>query len=225
MYCQYIFQYNADEGNITGMNTVKGGSATYALPWRHHARWRLKSPTSLTTVYSTVYSCADQRRHKNSVSLAFVRGIHRRPVNSPHTKGPVTRKIFPFNDVIMFTYASDPPNIRLYHRIMRWGWKTKINETETKQQTSNNTNAHDLQNAKGEITCLVMMNLFSYRKYTKMNTPISGPHMPDANNPMFCSQCGLVTQQSYKAMLLPLIYDISRVAFTARSCSAVYIDC
>ena len=56
--------------------------------------------TSLTMVYSTVYSGADQRRHQSSVSLAFVRGIHRWPVNSPH-KWPVTRKMFPFDDVIM----------------------------------------------------------------------------------------------------------------------------
>ena len=57
--------------------------------------------TSLTIVYSTVYSDADQRKHQSSASLAFVRGIHRGPVNSPH-KGPVTRKIFPFDDVIMY---------------------------------------------------------------------------------------------------------------------------
>ena len=56
--------------------------------------------TSLTTVYSTVYSGADQRKPQSSASLAFVRGIHRWPVNSPH-KGPVTRKMFPFDDVIM----------------------------------------------------------------------------------------------------------------------------
>ena len=56
--------------------------------------------TSLTIVYSTVYSDADQRKHQSSASLAFVRGIHRRPVNSPH-KWPVTRKMFPFDDVIM----------------------------------------------------------------------------------------------------------------------------
>ena len=56
--------------------------------------------TSLTIVYSTVYSDADQRKHQSSVSLAFVRGIHRRPVNSTH-KWPVTWKIFPFDDVIM----------------------------------------------------------------------------------------------------------------------------
>ena len=33
--------------------------------------------TSRTTVYSTVYSGADQRKHQRSASLAFVRGIHR----------------------------------------------------------------------------------------------------------------------------------------------------
>ena len=47
---------------------------------------------SLTFVYTNVYSCAEQRKH--------VRGIHWSPVNSPH-KGPVTRKMFPFDDVIM----------------------------------------------------------------------------------------------------------------------------
>ena len=40
--------------------------------------------SSLTIVYSTVYSDADQRKHQSSASLAFVRGIHRGPVNSPH---------------------------------------------------------------------------------------------------------------------------------------------
>ena len=57
--------------------------------------------TSLTIVYSTVYSDADKKnKHQSSASLAFVRGIHRGPVNSPH-KWPVTRKMFPFDDVIM----------------------------------------------------------------------------------------------------------------------------
>ena len=56
--------------------------------------------TSLTIAYSIVYSGADQRKYQSSASLAFVRGIHRGPVNSPH-KMPVTRKMFPFDDVIM----------------------------------------------------------------------------------------------------------------------------
>ena len=57
--------------------------------------------TSLAIVYSTVYSDVDQRKHQSSASLAFVWGIHRGPVNSPH-KWPVTRKMFPFDDVIMW---------------------------------------------------------------------------------------------------------------------------
>ena len=53
-------------------------------------------------VCSTVWSGADQRRHQSSASLAFVRGIHLWPVNSPH-KGPVTRNIFPFHNAILKT--------------------------------------------------------------------------------------------------------------------------
>ena len=56
--------------------------------------------TSLTIVYSTIYSGEDQRKRQSSASLAFVRGIHRWLVNSPH-KGAVTRKMFPFDDIIM----------------------------------------------------------------------------------------------------------------------------
>ena len=56
--------------------------------------------TSLTIVYSAVYSEADHRKHQSSALLAFVQEIHRRPVNFPH-KWPVTRKMFPFDDVIM----------------------------------------------------------------------------------------------------------------------------
>ena len=56
--------------------------------------------TGVSVVYSTVVSDADQRKHQSSASLAFVWGIHRWPVNSPH-KRPMTRKMFPFDDVIM----------------------------------------------------------------------------------------------------------------------------
>ena len=56
---------------------------------------------SLRIVYSTAYSGADQRKHQSSVSLAFEWGIHRWPVSSPH-KRPVTRKLLPFDDVIIY---------------------------------------------------------------------------------------------------------------------------
>ena len=73
--------------------------------------------TSLAIVYLIVYSDADQRKHQSSASLAFVRGIHRGPVNSPH-KGPVTRKMFPFDDVIMTKRSLIMP--RNYNSDITW---------------------------------------------------------------------------------------------------------
>ena len=61
---------------------------------------RASQITSLTIVYSIVYSGTDERKHQSSASLVFVWWIHRSLVNSPH-KGSVTRKMFPFDDVIM----------------------------------------------------------------------------------------------------------------------------
>ena len=56
--------------------------------------------TSLTIVYLTIYSGANQRKDQRSAPLAFVWGIHRWPMNSPH-KWSVTRKMVPFDDFIM----------------------------------------------------------------------------------------------------------------------------
>ena len=56
--------------------------------------------TRVLVVYSNIFQ-ADQRKHQSPASLAFVREIHRWPVNSPH-KWPVTRKILPFDEVVMF---------------------------------------------------------------------------------------------------------------------------
>ena len=82
--------------------------------------------TSLMIVYSTVYSGADQRKHQSSASLAFVRGIHRGPVNSPH-KWPVARKMFPFDDVIMSSHKGQWRgalvfSLRLNKRLTKQSW-------------------------------------------------------------------------------------------------------
>ena len=91
--CQDNYRLHA--GSLASVSTRPFGILQNSLRWRHDER------TSLTIVYSTVYSDANQRKHQSSASLAFVRGIHRGPLNSPH-KWPVTRKMFPFNDVIMW---------------------------------------------------------------------------------------------------------------------------
>ena len=66
--------------------------------------------TSLTIVYSTVYSDAYQRKHQSSASLAFVWGIHRGIVEFPTQMAP---KMFPFDDVIMWgNNGSDVLNMK-----------------------------------------------------------------------------------------------------------------
>ena len=76
--------------------------------------------TSLSIVCPSVCSGADQRKHQNSTSLAFVGGIHLWPVNSLH-KGPVTQKILSFDDVIMII-SRDNRWARVFYRMQELRW-------------------------------------------------------------------------------------------------------
>ena len=83
--------------------------------------------TNLTIFCSTVYADANQRKHQSSASLAFVWGIHRGPVNST-PKWPVTRKMFPFDDIIMngitaVLYKA----IYITFRCVYWHWGNNTN--------------------------------------------------------------------------------------------------
>ena len=110
---QMIYQHGPGNGLVPSGNISLPKPILfqfYVAMWRHWATYHYDDVimcamasqiTNFTIVYSTVYSDADQRKHQSSASLAFVRGIHRGPVNSPH-KWPVTRKMFPFYDVIMY---------------------------------------------------------------------------------------------------------------------------
>ena len=69
------------------------------LQWRHNECHGVANHQPHDSLLNG-YTGTDQRKHQNYAPLAFARGIHRWPVNSPH-KGPVTRKMFPFDDVIM----------------------------------------------------------------------------------------------------------------------------
>ena len=102
----YIYSMKStDTITLSGWYTITWYLMLMPLSWCQHYSDVIMGPmgsqiTSLTIVYWTVYSGADQRKHQSSSSLAFVRGIHRWPVNFPH-KWPVTRKMFPFDHVIM----------------------------------------------------------------------------------------------------------------------------
>ena len=67
------------------------------LQWRHNEGDGVSNRLRLDCL--TFCSSVDQRKHQSSTSLVLVRGIHRSQVDSPH-KGPVTRKMFPCDDVI-----------------------------------------------------------------------------------------------------------------------------
>ena len=63
------------------------------------ASWCLKSAAWWLFTQPFIQG-TDQRKHQSSTSLAFVHGIHWWLVNSPH-KGSITRKMFPYDEVIM----------------------------------------------------------------------------------------------------------------------------
>ena len=94
-------------------------SLYHSLTLTRHRRWRLTQGhcndiimsamvsqiTGVSMVCFALCSGAHQRKHQNSASLALVRGSRRWPVNSPH-KRPVTRKMFPYDDVISISSVS-----------------------------------------------------------------------------------------------------------------------
>ena len=75
-------------------------SGTSSLQWLHNERVGVSNHQPHDCFTQPFIQGADQRKHQSPAWLGFLRGIHRRPVNSPH-KEPVTRKMFPFDDVIM----------------------------------------------------------------------------------------------------------------------------
>ena len=74
------------------------------LQWRHNGRDGISNHQPRDCLLNRLFL---KKKHQSSASLAFVRGIHRWPVNSPQ-KGPVTRIMFPFDDVIVYSRGGGP---------------------------------------------------------------------------------------------------------------------
>ena len=90
--------YNVDWSSVINMS--QWSPVKWCCLWTIIMSAMASQITSLTIVYSTAYSDVDERKHQIPALLALCAGIHRWPLNSPH-KGPITRKMFPFVDVIM----------------------------------------------------------------------------------------------------------------------------
>ena len=124
--------------------------------------------TSLTIVYSTVYSGPDQRKHQSSASLAFVRGIHRWPVNSPH-KSPVTQKCF-------HLMTSSWKLVVL--QLMRRPWCEGQGHT---CETFYTLDATIKRKVRGFFSCLSHIFVFNWRSLTHAN------HFVHENFPRVCN--------------------------------------
>ena len=68
-----------------------------ALQWRHNERHGISNHRCLECLLNGLFRRTSK---KTSNSSGLCGEIHRSPVDFPH-KGPVTRKMFPFDDVIM----------------------------------------------------------------------------------------------------------------------------
>ena len=90
--------------------------------------------TSLPIVHSTVYSGAYQRKHQSSASLAFVPGIHRGPVNSPH-KWLITRKMFPLMTSSWFCVQNDVSGFAILVTRAQPNWTLKPVNTAARVNT------------------------------------------------------------------------------------------
>ena len=144
----------------------------HPLRWRHNEFDDVSNHQPHNLIYN-VYSGADQRKHQSSASLAFVRWIHRWAVNSPH-KWPVTRKMFPFDDVIT---SNDIGNLGWWvHCLPRW--RTLITNTISVSRNDRNEKMDD------DVI---------KRKHFPCNWPfVRGIHRSAVNSPQKCQWRGAI---------------------------------
>ena len=108
----YLVRHSIDNSMIVLLHTPR----TYYMTRKHYVDVIMTTMasqiTSLTVVYSIVYSGTDQKKTSKLRVTGLCAGNSPGPVNSPH-KGPVTRKMFPFDDVIMGKLGPDSLRFKL----------------------------------------------------------------------------------------------------------------
>ena len=113
-------------------HNCNASSAILSLQWRHNGRDGVSNRQPYHCLLNRLF-----RRRSKKTSLAFVQGIHRWPVNSPH-KWPVTQKMFLFDDVIMLLMKDATgcihlswPTIQTYLDL--WMWTLRLRPLHWKQ--------------------------------------------------------------------------------------------
>ena len=93
----------------------------YTLQWHNNERYGVSNHRCIDCLLNWLFRCSSMKTSKLRVT-GFVRGIHRRPLNSPHIE-PVRRKMFPFYDVIMIwreTNVTFNPYLSRYFKILKY---------------------------------------------------------------------------------------------------------
>ena len=92
---------------------------TYALRWRHNKRDSVSNHQPHDCLLNSLFRRRSKKTSKLRVT-GFCAGNSPGPANSPH-KGPVTRKMFPFDDVIMGKYNGAYGNVWTHHDgVIKW---------------------------------------------------------------------------------------------------------
>ena len=124
--------------------------------------------TSLTIVYSTVNSDADQRKHQSSTPLAFVRGIHRGPVNSPH-KWPVTRKMFPLMTSSWWMRRAGIQLIRVWYNSLCFNLCNRISSDDMIKKIFEISEWCNLQKVIADITKRLLLGKFELKESNRFH--------------------------------------------------------
>ena len=152
-----------------------------SLQWRHNGRDSVSNHQPHDCLLHRLAD-ADQRKHQSSATLAFVRGIHRGPVNSPH-KWPITRKMFPFDDVIMRVWDREFTTCPMYV----WFYTIKsLTKPLQREQYPDFDSLKDLADAFGDFFVMKIQKI-----RTKLDSqdpePITIPREPVKEEDMFLS--------------------------------------
>ena len=108
--------------------------------WRHNGHDSISNHQSHHCLLNYLFRRRSKKKNQSSASLAFVCGIHRGPVNSPH-KWPVTREMLPFDDVIMYIPHGCLINTRrimlIYIRVGELSWyiTSSFDDEQQRSQT------------------------------------------------------------------------------------------